>query len=186
MKRAIRRAAMGAALLAAAGCATGPAPHPVLAQATPASAVSSQGETAAGAPAAAAPVAQGAPASTSASNGDDETRERRARRSARDLGWVSLGIGATAALVALGTGVVMLHDQSVRSSGCDANKLCTADGSNANTQLSQLGPWNAAAFGVAAVGFGLGAYLLLTHNAGSAAHTAVGVSPGGLVVQGSF
>jgi hypothetical protein len=194
MTRTIRPVGFGLALLAASGCAAAPAPHPIFAQATPAGSAAGSDAAqaqaqASPAPAASPPAAQGAPASSgaaTASSTDDEARERRSRRSARDLAWVSLGIGATAAVVAGVTGVMMLHYQGQRSSDCDGNKVCSTDGLNANTQLSQIGPWNAAAFGVAAVGLGLGAYLMLTNKADDGAHTALGVTPGGVRLEGSF
>ncbi len=89
------------------------------------------------------------------------------------------GVGAPAGLVAIGTSIAMLVDNSTRNSNCSAAKVCSAAGFTANSDLATLGGWNAAAWGVAAVGLGLGAYLVLTHHADRATDTQVGVAPNG-------
>jgi hypothetical protein len=95
----------------------------------------------------------------------------------RTIGWFSIGIGATAALVAIGTSIMMLNQLSIRNSDCNAQKLCSADGLTANSQLQGLGGWNTGAYVVAAVGLALGAYLVITNPAKSKDEMAIGVSP---------
>lgn len=104
----------------------------------------------------------------------------------RDAGWVSIGIGSAAAAVALGTGYVMLHDKSVRSSACNAQNQCTQEGLDANSQIQSMQNWNTAAWIVALVGGGVGAFLVLTNPAESKdekappkGQTTVGVTPNG-------
>jgi hypothetical protein len=95
----------------------------------------------------------------------------------RTIGWFSIGIGASAALIAIGTSIMMLNQLSIRNSDCNAQKLCTADGLTANSQLQGLGGWNTGSYVVAAVGLALGAYLVITNPAKSKDETAIGVSP---------
>jgi hypothetical protein len=112
--------------------------------------------------------------------GKSETQdERDARQGRRMAGWISLGIGGSAALIALGTSIVMLRDKSNRDSGCDANKVCTAAGFTANNELGQLVGWNIGAFAVAAVGLGVGAFLILTNPSDREMGTQVGIAPTG-------
>jgi hypothetical protein len=107
------------------------------------------------------------------------------RQTNRAIGWVAVAIGGEAAAVALVTSGLMLHQNAVRSDGCDPQHVCSQAGIDANTQLSQLAPWNTAAYLVAAAGLGVGVYLLLT-NPPDRAHTEVGVVPGGVRLAGSF
>ncbi|MGH7282109.1 MAG: hypothetical protein ACRELY_11335, partial [Polyangiaceae bacterium] len=93
--------------------------------------------------------------STSTSSGGDQ--------GLRAAGWVSLAIGASATVVAIATSGLMLHEQSVRSSDCNAQKVCSTDGINANNNLSANAPWNAGAWALAAVGTGVGVFLVLTN-----------------------
>jgi hypothetical protein len=164
-------AALGALALALAqaACATTPKPHPIVAEATPAG----------------AEAGAGTGASDKRRRGEG-TSEHAARQTNRALGWVAISIGAEAAVVAGVTSVMMLHYQSERSSDCDANKVCSADGLNANAQLGLLGGWNAGAYAVAAVGLGAGLFLLLTNPSDASLHAEVGATPGGLSLRGSF
>jgi hypothetical protein len=74
----------------------------------------------------------------------------------------------------------MLHEKNVRDGHCDAQKVCSTDGANANASLSQLGWWNAAAWVVAAAGLGVGGYLLWSHpTEGRASTTGLAVGPVG-------
>jgi hypothetical protein len=101
-------------------------------------------------------------------------------RSARTYGWVSLSVGVEATAVALVTSGMMLHEKNVRDGHCDAQKVCSTDGANANASLSQLGWWNAAAWVVAAAGLGVGGYLLWSHpTEGRASTTGLAVGPVG-------
>jgi len=81
-------------------------------------------------------------------------------RSERTYGWLSVGIGAEAAVLAVGTSLLMLHDKSVRDGNCNAQKLCSEAGLDANKDIALLGGWNAGAWIVAAAGLGVGGYLL--------------------------
>ncbi len=81
----------------------------------------------------------------------------------RDRGWVLVAVGSGAGVVAIGTGLLLLSNLNIRGNNCNDQKICNQDGYNANTQINNLGVVNATAFGVAAVGIGLGAFLVLTH-----------------------
>lgn len=101
----------------------------------------------------------------------------------RTAGWIFVAVGAEAATVALVTSVMILHDNSVRSSECNAQKACSVDGVDANNRIRSLVTWNAGAWAVAAVGLGAGAYLVLSNprpadHAGGT-QTAIGVAPNG-------
>ncbi len=115
--------------------------------------------------------------------------ERRGRHLARSVGYVSLGVGAVAGAVAIGTSVLMLGDKSDRDANC-TDKVCNAEGVTANSRLADLGGWNAGAWAVAVLGAGAGAFLLLTNPADPERGTAVGVSPtgsgAGLTLRSSF
>jgi hypothetical protein len=120
---------------------------------------------------------------------------------------VSVAVGGAAGVVALGTGYVMLHDRSVRSSGCPTQGTCTQEAVDANSQLRSIQDWNTGAWVLTAVGIGVGAFLVITHPprehdkhepqppadkgpAGPPAEqpgtTAIGVTPNGLTLRGSF
>lgn len=124
-------------------------------------------------------------------SGQSETPdERHDRQMARMWGWISIGVGGGAALIALGTSAWMLHDKSVRDDNCDASKVCSSAGLSANNELGQMVGWNIGAYAVAAVGFGVGAFLILTHPSDKEMGTQVGVAPTGsgtgFVLRGSF
>ncbi len=116
--------------------------------------------------------------------------ERHDRQMARMWGWISIGVGGAAGLIALGTSYFMLHDKSVRDDNCDANKSCNSTGLTANNELSQMVGWNIGAYAVAAVGLGVGAFLVLTHPSDKEMGTQVGVgqtgSGTGFLLRGSF
>ena len=96
------------------------------------------------------------------------------------MGWVFIAIGAEAATVALVTSGLLLHDKGVRSSECDGQKVCSSDGLDANNRIKSLAGWNAGAYALAAVGLGVGAFLVLTNPASDGAtRTAIGVGPNG-------
>jgi hypothetical protein len=105
--------------------------------------------------------------------------ERRSNYMARTFGWVSLAIGAEATVVAVATSIMMMHEKSVRDSACDAQKVCTPDGGEANDTIGRLAGWNVGAWAVAAAGLGIGAYLLLTNPSEGSRATAVTVAPNG-------
>lgn len=105
--------------------------------------------------------------------------ERDARQRARMDGWILVGIGGASALIAVGTSIFMLHDKSVRDDNCDANKVCSSAGLSANNELGQLVGWNIGAWAVAAVGLGVGAFLVLTNPSDKEMGTQVGVGQTG-------
>jgi hypothetical protein len=161
--------------LVAAGCAARtaspaqatPAPRLVLAQAVPAE-----------------PAAAPTPAAPPPSS--EPPAERHSNRTLRSVGWISLAIGAGAAVVAVGTSLLILHEKGVRSDNCDANKVCVLDGSDANNSIGSNVGWNTASWIVAAVGVGAGAFLLLTNPKEPSRSAAVGVSPAGSGLGLSF
>jgi hypothetical protein len=102
-----------------------------------------------------------------------------AGRTARTYGWVSVSLGAEAAVIAIITSAMMLHDNSVREANCDGQKVCTPAGIDANAGLAQLGTWNAAAWAVALGGLGVGSYLLWTHPVEGKSQVGVAVDPVG-------
>jgi hypothetical protein len=164
------------AALAVAGCAAsspphavvppagqGTVPHPIVAEATPTS-----GET---------------------GPETEPTSEHASRQMNRAWGWVALSVGAEAAVLATVTSFMMLHENGVRGSDC-VDKVCSQDGVSANAKLGDLVGWNAAAWGVAVVGVGAGAFLVLTNPSDKALGTQVGIGPtatgSGLLLRGAF
>jgi hypothetical protein len=105
--------------------------------------------------------------------------EGSSERSDRTYGWVSVGIGAEAAVMAVGTSLMMLHDKSVRDSNCSAQKICSQTGVDAAQDIGLLGGWNAGAWIVAAAGLGVGGYLLWRDPSGSERRTAITIDPMG-------
>ena len=103
---------------------------------------------------------------------------------------MGVGIGADAAVVALGTSIVILHDKSVRDGNCNADKVCSPSGFSANGDIGTLTRWNTGAWIVAALGLGVGGVLVLTDLAGSSQRAAITVnavgSGAGLGVESSF
>jgi hypothetical protein len=98
-------------------------------------------------------------------------------RAARVLGWVSLSIGAEAAVVAGVTSFMLLHEKGMRDDNCDAQRVCSQRGLDANGTIASIVPWNTAAWIVAAAGIGAGAFLLLTHRSDTGRRTMITVSP---------
>lgn len=150
-------------------------------------ATAAQAQSAAPQPAAVAP-APSTPAATSAAPSSTAPTPayaapapppRHTSHTARDVGWISLGIGSAAAVAAIVTSIVALHDDSVRKSHCDAQHVCDAEGFNANSQLDSVLAFNAAAWAVAVVGIGVGLTLVLTHPADRSSETAIVVAPNG-------
>jgi hypothetical protein len=110
-------------------------------------------------------------------------------RALRVAGWVSLGVGAEAAILATVTSVMLLHQRSVRDDDCDAHGVCSAAGLGANSTIHSLVAVNTVSWVVAAAGLGAGTLLLLTHPPDKRA-TAITLSPTGsglaLGVRSSF
>jgi hypothetical protein len=128
---------------------------------------------------------------TTQSNGKTETYdERDSRQGARMWGWTLIGLGGSAALIALGTSYWMLHDKSARDSNCDADKVCNPTGLSANNELGQMVGWNIGAWAIAAAGLGVGAFLVLSNPSDKEMGTQVGVAPTGsgtgMVLKGTF
>jgi hypothetical protein len=95
----------------------------------------------------------------------------------RVLGWISLSIGAEAAIIAVVTTGMIEHQKSIRDDNCNAQKVCNTDGFNAAGTISTIVPWNTAAYFVAAAGLGVGTVLVLISPPGSEKSTAITVSP---------
>jgi len=117
-------------------------------------------------------VAASQPASESAASNEPapqgasstEVREppppRAPNRTVRTLGWIGISVGAEAAIVAIGTSGILLHERKVRADDCNAQKLCSLDGLNANNTIATVVGWNAAAWAVTGAALGAGAALL--------------------------
>jgi len=122
-------------------------------------------------------LAEAAPA------GSESPKPASAERSdatARAYGWISIAVGAEAAIVAVTTSFMLLHDKSVRDNNCDSAMRCSQAGIDANNAIRTLKWWNAGAWGVAALGLGVGAFLVLTNPPdGRSPSTAIGVAPNG-------
>jgi hypothetical protein len=103
---------------------------------------------------------------------------------ARTFGWLSLAVGAESAIVATVTSVMMLEDKSTRDSDCNPEKVCSSNGFNSNVRIGSLAAWNAGAYALAALGLGLGSYLLLTHPLQR--HATLSLGPSGMSLAGSF
>lgn len=95
----------------------------------------------------------------------------------RVLGWVSLSIGAEAAIIAVVTTGMIEHQKSIRDDNCNTQKVCNTDGFNAANTISTIVPWNTATWFVAAAGLGVGTVLVLISPPGSEKSTAITVSP---------
>jgi hypothetical protein len=180
-------------VLAVAGCVAGPTaatarpPRPLLAQAAPAP----------GAPTTSPPPAI---ATTNPSPQDssgppvpkakaEDYPERDDRQLGRTWGWSLVSVGAAFGAIALGTSYLMLHDKSTEDSNC-SNKVCNAEGINANGELAALGPWNLVTWVVGIAGAGAGVYLLVTHPSDKATGTQIEVTPtssgAGLTLRRTF
>jgi len=119
-----------------------------------------------------------------------EPPAERSSRNLRNAGWASLAVGGTAAVLAIGSSIVMLSDAGVRSRDCNAQKVCSSPGLNANLELGSNAAPNAALWAVAISGVAVGAYFVLTNPPAKAGATAVGIAPNGsgpsLAVRGLF
>jgi hypothetical protein len=181
--RTLRACAAGFAL-ALAACARPPAPpvHPsagdVSLDATEAAAAEAHLLFADAVPTTAASA--GSATSTSAAAPTTATApEARGGGTGRTVGWVLVSVGSAATALAIGTSFLMLHRNSVRSDECNAQKLCSRAGLEANSALKSLGGWNAGAWALGVVGLGAGAFLVLSNPTGKSEPTAIGISPNG-------
>jgi hypothetical protein len=100
-------------------------------------------------------------------------------RTRRTLGWVSLAIGAEAAVVAVATSIMISHQAGVRNDNCNDAKVCNATGIGAVGTIDSIVPWNTASWIVAAAGLGAGTILLVISQPKSEHPTALTVSPNG-------
>jgi hypothetical protein len=125
---------------------------------------------------------------TDGARGATEPEPPRHARPLRTVGWISLAIGAEAAVVASATSIMLLHEKSVRDSECSAQKVCSQRGFEANGTIASLVAWNTASWAVMAAGLGAGAVLLLTGRPAARVQATVSVSPdaAGVGVHGSF
>jgi|HubBroStandDraft_6_1064221.scaffolds.fasta_scaffold1500892_1 hypothetical protein len=101
------------------------------------------------------------------------------RATRRTLGWVSLAVGAEAAIVAIVTSGMLVHEKSILDAQCDAQKLCSPAGLDAAGSISSLTPWNTGTWVAAALGVGAGAALLLTGRPDAPGSTAITWTPDG-------
>jgi hypothetical protein len=95
------------------------------------------------------------------------------------VGWVSLAVGAEAAVAAIVTSGMLVHEKSVLDGQCNAQKLCSSAGVDAAGAISSITPWNTGTWIAAAVGLGAGAALLLTSNPDAPGSTAITLTPEG-------
>ncbi|MGA3121754.1 MAG: hypothetical protein ABSF69_13395 [Polyangiaceae bacterium] len=136
-------------------------------------------------------VAEGVPPSLAAPPARVETLQAQdARDVARVGGLFAIATGVSAGFVAAVTSVIMLHDKSVRDANCDASKACSPDGLNANAGIAKASGWNVGTWALAAVGLGLGAFLVLSNQSDRQPETQIGVAPigsgGGLSLRSGF
>jgi hypothetical protein len=141
-------------------------------------------------------------ASSNAANADPPASESAdSNKLTRYTGWIVGAVGAQATIFAVATSFMMLHENSVRSSDCNAQKICTSDGVDANNKLGLMSAFNATSWVVAAAGLGVGAYLVLANPPRNDASTVtppqstspsaeIGVGPtgtgAGLNLRGAF
>ena len=150
-------------------------------------------------------ASSGADAASSAAPAPTPTAERQAdtpwaapspsetvrrSRTLRTVGWVSLALGAEAAVVASVTSFMLLHDKGVRDDECNAQKVCSPRGLDANSDIGLVAPWNTASWIVAGAGLGAGAVLLLMTRSDSGPRASVAVAPAsaglGVGLHGAF
>jgi hypothetical protein len=124
---------------------------------------------------------------TDSTDGSDPGRDPHRMR--RVLGWVSLTIGAEAAVIAVATSLLIEHQKSLRDDNCNAQKVCNAEGFGAVGTIDTIIPWNTGSWFVAGIGLGAGAILLVISQP-EKRQTAITLSPGssglGLGVRSSF
>jgi hypothetical protein len=120
-----------------------------------------------------------APPNPTAAGDAPEEEPKSDPTTARIVGWVSIAIGAEAAGAAAATSILILGYKGTRDDDCNATKVCTGAGLNANSQIQAVQFWNAGAWVLAAAGLGVGAYLILSHPPGTRRGVAIGVQPNG-------
>ena len=95
----------------------------------------------------------------------------------RIYGYVSLAIGAEAAVIAVVTSFLLLLEKSALVGECDAQKRCSRTSVAETGAIQQTVPWNTTSWIVAVAGLGAGTILLLTSAPESSKSTALTVSP---------
>jgi hypothetical protein len=125
---------------------------------------------------------------TDSTDGSDPGRDPHRMR--RVLGWVSLTIGAEAAVIAVATSLLIEHQKGIRDDNCNAQKVCNSEGIGAVGTIDTIVPWNTGSWFVAGIGLGAGAILLVVSQPKSERQTAITLSPGssglGLGVRSAF
>ena len=121
------------------------------------------GSSSVGCARAAAPAASSANAP--AAQRDDDASSKSSSTDAkvnRQYGWVLVGVGAAAGVIAIGTSILMIHDLTLRNDHCGADKTCDSTGLDAASEYKAAVVPNAIAWGAAALGLGIGTFLVLT------------------------
>jgi hypothetical protein len=96
--------------------------------------------------------------------------------SERTLGFIAGGVGVVGVLTAVGSYIGMLRADSIVKNHCDPDDGCDETGWDARSTGKTLAVINDISWGVAAVGLGVGAILVLTDR-GDEAPKAVGLAP---------
>jgi hypothetical protein len=92
----------------------------------------------------------------------------------RTLGYVLAGVGATALLVGVVSGVLVLHEKSIYDDNCDTHeKVCNQTGKDAGAAGRALSVVSVAGFAAGIAASAVGTYFILTRDAGSAPLTSV-------------
>lgn len=137
------------------------------------------------------PTAERQPDTPSAAPAAPAPSEKdRGSRTLRTVGWVSLALGVEAAVVASVTSFMLLHDKGVRDDECNAQKVCSQRGLDANGDIGLLTSWNTASWIFTGAGLGAGAILLLMTRSDSGPRANVAVAPAsaglGVGLHGAF
>ncbi len=104
----------------------------------------------------------------------------------RTVGWISIAVGAEAAIVAGITSGMIINWKTERDAECNAAKQCSSNGLNANAEISAVSGWNAAAWVLAAAGLGAGTFIILTHPLPRERQFGLTLAPGGAAGLGAF
>jgi hypothetical protein len=192
MPSPLRVTSFAVAALLFLGCASQPAVAPPKVSAVPVQSADVSTQTPANAPAPTDtyPTSEEALANMPPANAREPLPSHDSIDTRRAVGWTFVGVGVLGLAAALGTSGLMLHDESVRSSNCDAAKVCNSDGASANSQIGSLAGWNVATWIVGVAGVGVGAFLLLTDSNEHDRQVSVGVTPNGggasMALKGTF
>jgi hypothetical protein len=92
----------------------------------------------------------------------------------RTLGYVLAGVGATGLLVGVVSGVLVLHEKGIYDSNCDAqDRVCNQTGKDAGAAGRALSVVSVAGLAAGITASAVGAYFILTRDAGSARLTSM-------------